>query len=146
MLEFSLAPEGDVSELDAERIRQGVRDFNAATVGEDRFSPLHVYARDPGGDLIGGLVGGTYWSWLHIDSLWVQEDQRRNGYGSRLLSIAENEALNRGCKNAFLDTFSFQARPLYESIGYRVVGTIVGFPATHTRCFMVKALTSSGAA
>ena len=39
-----------------------------------------------------------------------------------------------------LDTFSFQARPFYERHGYRVVGTVPGFPHGHERYFMAKEL------
>jgi hypothetical protein len=60
--------------------------------------------------------------------------------------MAESEAVHRGCQDAFLDTFSFQARPLYERLGYRVVGTIPGFPPGHERYFMVKFLGTKGAA
>lgn len=37
---------------------------------------------------------------------------------------AELYAVERGCTNAFLDTFSFQARPFYEKLGYRVFGIL----------------------
>ena len=144
--DFEVATGSAVSAADAERVKQGLRDHNASVLGEAGYAHLHVYARDSGGALIGGLVGGTYWRWLHVESLWVSEPHRHRGTGSRLLTLAEAEAVRRGCGHAFLDTFSFQARPLYERLGYRCVGTVSDFPAGHERYFMVKRLGQDSAA
>ena len=41
-----------------------------------------------------------------------------------------------------LDTLSFQARPFYEKLGYRVYGQLEDFPAGsgHTRYYLTKTL------
>ena len=144
MPKFDVISDPGECEVEAQRIHQGVRDFNASILGEEGFRPLHVFARDDAGDTIGGLVGATYWKWLHIESMWVGDPHRRLGYATRILQMSESEAVRRGCENAFLDTFSFQARPLYEKLGYRVIGTIRDFPLGHERHFMVKALGPKG--
>jgi hypothetical protein len=41
---------------------------------------------------------------------------------------------------AFLDTFSFQARPFYEKLGYHVFGMLENHPAGHQHYFMTKQL------
>jgi hypothetical protein len=43
-----------------------------------------------------------------------------------------------GCTDAFLDTFSFQARGFYEKLGYRVFGGLDNHPAGHQHYFMTK--------
>jgi len=53
----------------------------------------------------------------------------------------EHAAKERGCTAAHLDTFSFQARPFYESLGYEVFGTLDDYPQGHQRFFMKKTLT-----
>jgi len=40
--------------------------------------------------------------------------------------MAEAEARKRGCSNATLNTFSFQAPEFYRKLGYRIVATIEG--------------------
>ena len=39
-----------------------------------------------------------------------------------------------------MDTFSFQARPFYEKLGYRVFGQLPDYPRGQTRYFLAKAL------
>jgi hypothetical protein len=53
---------------------------------------------------------------------------------------AELYAVERGCTDAFLDTFGFQARPFYEKLGYRVFGTLENHPAGYRHYFMTKQL------
>ena len=65
-------------------------------------------------EIIGGLIGGTYWGWLYIDRFWIRKDFRKLGFGSKLLKMAEKEAMDRGCKNAHLDTHDFQAVEFYR--------------------------------
>jgi GNAT superfamily N-acetyltransferase len=66
------------------------------------------------------LLGGTYWGWLYVSILWIDEKYRKNGIGSKLLKDAETEALRRGCEYAHLDTMSFQALGFYKKKKYRV--------------------------
>jgi hypothetical protein len=53
---------------------------------------------------------------------------------------AENEARERGCCGALVDTFSFQARPFYERLGYRVIGTVADYPPGHACFFLSRRL------
>ena len=52
----------------------------------------------------------------------------------------EQAAKERGCTYAHLDTFSFQARPFYEALGYEVFGILDDYPPGHHKFFMKKAL------
>jgi hypothetical protein len=48
------------------------REYNAAFT-EDDVRSLCVFARDDAGAVIGGLTGKTYWQYLDIAFLWVDE-------------------------------------------------------------------------
>ncbi len=123
-----------------EAIGGGIRDFNIEQAGPDQGKQLCILMYDAAGAIVGGLIGATYWEWLHVDLLWVRQDLRGCGHGSRLLAEAEEEARRRGARNAYLDTFTFQAPGFYERHGYRVFGELEGFPAGHRRYFMSKPL------
>ena len=60
--------------------------------------------------------------------------------GSQLLEAAESEARLAGAHNAYLETYSFQARPFYEARGYTVAGQIADLPPGGTYYLMRKAL------
>jgi len=130
--------EPDASEVDTTIVRQGLRSFNNQFIKDDGFQPLNLFLRREDGSIAGGLLGDIYWGWLHINILWVDESLRRQGYGERMLKMAEEEALKKGCRAIHLDTMSFQAKPFYEKFGYTVFGVLDDLPIGHQRIFMWK--------
>jgi GNAT superfamily N-acetyltransferase len=136
----SISIERDPRPEDIHLINEGLRAYNRRFAPDDHFSPLVILLRDRDQTLVGGLLGTTYWGWLHIDILWLTETVRRQGYGQKLVETAEQEARQRGCRAAHLDTMSFQALGFYEKLGYQVFGVLEDLPAGHSRYFMKKAL------
>lgn len=126
---------------DSRIVQQHLMAYNQAAVGEDHYTPLHLIAYEDSNAVIGGLLGVTYWNWLELNILWLREDLRGQGLGSRLLGMAEAEALRRGCGRAHLDTFDFQALGFYQKHGYSVFGQLDDQPAGHTRYYLRKTLT-----
>ena len=100
-----------------------------------------MFLRDESGTIVGGVWGQLNWNWMHIGLVWVAEALRGTGYGRQLLAAKEHAAIEHGCTAAHLDTFSFQARSFYESLGYEVFGTLDDYPRGHQRFFMKKPLT-----
>lgn len=118
----------------------GISRYNTQQAGEDQAQSLCFVVQGPDEEIVAGVIGATYWNWLHIDLMWVKDELRGRGYGQRLLAMAEEEARRRGAKHVYLDTFSFQAPEFYKKYGYRVFGELADFPAGHTRYFMTKEL------
>jgi GNAT superfamily N-acetyltransferase len=96
------------------------------------------------GMLAGGFWGATMFEWLHVGLLFVPESLRGQGVGSALMSTAEDEARKRGCRGAFVDTFSFQAVPFYEKLGYAPFGTLEDYPPGHSQIYFSKRLEPGG--
>ena len=128
------------SEAETDYIREALNQFNCAHVGDDGHTPLHLIEYDADGSIIGGLLGGTYWGWMYIDILWVREDHRRQGVGSRLLTEAEKEAMRRGCHHVHVDTMSWQAPMFYQKHGYEVIGVLPDIPRGNQKYLLMKAL------
>jgi ribosomal protein S18 acetylase RimI-like enzyme len=120
-------------------VLKGLMDFNEKKTGLV-MDYIWVFMRDRKDRVVGGLLGYTLGDWLHIELLWVEESFRDKDNGSRLLKMAENEAVRRGCKRVDLDTMSWQARPFYEKQGYTVFATLDNYPEGHRRHFMKKDL------
>jgi GNAT superfamily N-acetyltransferase len=134
VIDLSPAPE------DEQVIGRGLNEYNnehVPAVGDVQFG---VFLRGAEGKVLGGALAKAGRGWLHVRQLWVDARLRGKGYGTRLMAAAEDEARRRGCHSAYLDTFSFQARPFYERCGYEVFGTLEDFPDGHQRFFMRKSL------
>jgi GNAT superfamily N-acetyltransferase len=136
-----------VADADLARIRDGLAASQPA-LGSYAPVPLAVLLREPepggAGDdpmLMGGLLGETVWQWLSVRLLWVDPAHRGAGHGRRLLAAAEAEGRRRGCRQARLSTFSFQAAGFYERCGWRQVLALDDFPRGHQRLFYAKPLT-----
>jgi GNAT superfamily N-acetyltransferase len=114
--------------------------YNAQQTGTDDYRLLVLAVFNEDGAVIGGLWGRTVFGWLCIDVLFVPESLRGRGVGAELMLRAEREAIARGCRNAWLDTFQFQARGFYEKLGYRCFGELEDYPVGFARYFMRKSL------
>jgi GNAT superfamily N-acetyltransferase len=121
-------------------IGRGLDEYNKQQAGDYGSSTICFAVRSADGEIAGGIIAQIYWDWLAIDLMWVQEDLRGHGYGSRLLALAEDEARKRGARFAHLDTFSFQAPDFYLRHGYQTFGLLNGYPSGHQRHYMTKTL------
>jgi GNAT superfamily N-acetyltransferase len=111
----------------------------------DRIGPatphlLVIPIRDDAGVAIGGLWGISLFRWLHVEMLLVPESMRGQGVGTALMALAETEARNRGCLGMYVDTFSFQAAPFYQKMGFSQFGVLDDCPPGHARLFLQKRL------
>ena len=130
------------SEDDMRAIRKGVSVFGDLFTVPRNWRAVNLVLRTGDGDgrVIGGLLGSTVWDWLQIDTLWIDEAERGRGHGRALMARAEQIARERGCPNARVDTFDFEARGFYEKLGYRVYGELAGFPRGHSHLHLAKRL------
>lgn len=119
----------------------GLPAHNPPFGGDHGFRPLNIVVRRPGGlRAAGGLTGFRLYRWLYVKEFLLPDDLRGGGLGGALPARAEGEAAALSCIGVWLDTFSFQARPFYERLGYRVFGTIEDFPPGHSRHYLMKRL------
>ena len=139
-MKYDLTVVENADPADTTFIHNQLDQYNLLHAEDDHHQMLSVFARNEAGELIGGLLGGTYWGWLHIDILWVRADTRQHGLGKQLMHEAETEALRRGCKHAHVDTHDFQAPDFYLHLGYSVWGILDDLPPGHQRIFYRKDL------
>jgi GNAT superfamily N-acetyltransferase len=129
-----------ISDNERKFIVDGIDYYNVAATGMPDWFPINFVLRGERGDVLGGLLGLVWGGWLQVFHLWISETARGRGHGSRLMREAEAYAKCRGAVGATLETYSFQATPFYERLGYQQCGSVVGYPVGHAKYFLKKAL------
>lgn len=123
-----------------ERLDEEINAFNAAITGHHDGRLLCITVRGKSGDLHAGLHGWTWGGCGYIDLLWVRDDQRGRGLGTRLLATAEREIQRRGCDRVALSTHSFQAPDFYVRFGYQECGRTPAYPHGYDHIHLLKRL------
>ena len=134
---------GALSDADLDDLQDALVRSRPAGLRDHRRPVGHV-VRAEGGELLAGIAGHVEFGWLCIGTFWVHEAHRSRGLGARLLATLERDAVGWDCHDAYVDTFSFQARPFYERHGYRVFGELREFPPGHRKYFLHKTLGAGG--
>lgn len=140
MPKYTITIEDIPSSEDIQRLGQGLTNHALPHTPAPGFQSIAVLLRDEDGKVIGGIWGYINWNWLSIGLVWLSEELRGQGYGKQLMRKLEDEAKTRGCQHAHLDTFSYQARPFYENLGYELFATLDNYPPGHQRFFPKKKL------
>jgi GNAT superfamily N-acetyltransferase len=128
---------------DIKIIIDGINEYNLSKVSAvaEVWTRLEFVAKDKNGIEIGGILAGLgYWNGLEIKILWVKEEYRKKGIGTKILKYTEKIAIEKGAKISMLDTFDFQAEEFYLKNGYKPIGEIKDFPKGHRRIYFSKQL------
>ena len=137
-MHFRITDDGEARDI--HEIHEMLKAYNRSHREASKSVPIGVFLEDENGKKSAGLTGETFGNWLCIQYLFVCESLRGQGIGSKLLEAAESEARRRGCKYAFVDTFSFQAPEFYKKHGYQQVFTLEEYPYTGKRHYYTKEL------
>jgi ribosomal protein S18 acetylase RimI-like enzyme len=123
-------------------VATGIASHAHAAIGlpEAEASPYNFFLRNDKGEIVGGVLGNLWGDWMYVKFVWIDRSLRGRGHASRLMMAAERYAFECSCRNAFLSTFSFQARPLYERLGYQVFGEQTDYPKGHSLYHLSKRL------
>ena len=140
MSEITIEYQPEVSSEDRLAVVDGLIGYNREQGFVWERRPLNVLARDASERVVGGLLGEINLQWLFVSALWVDPELRGIGVGSSLLAEAEARAREQGCVGVYLDTFSFQARPFYEGLGYVLFGELADIPPGATKYYLKKVL------
>ena len=140
MGEIRLSSEVDARPEDIAIVENAIDEFNMNYTGDRNYRPVRIFLRDASDVLYGGITADLWGGWMHITYLWMEASLRGQGFGTRLIQAAEDEAREYGCHHAHVETFSFQARPFYEQLGYEVIATLDDYPLGEQHFILKKAL------
>ena len=93
------------------------------------------------GKLIAGLDACmTAFRILYVSTVFVDEEYRRKGIGKRLMREMEKQAKAMGADMIRLDTFDWQGKEFYETLGYEAVGHYRNQDENYAEYFFLKRL------
>lgn len=93
------------------------------------------------GRIVAGLDACiTTFKILYVSTVFVDEEYRNKGYGRRLMEEMESRARAMGVNTIRLDTFSWQGKEFYETLGYSVVGSYENAADGYAEYFFLKRL------
>jgi GNAT superfamily N-acetyltransferase len=121
-------------------VHAGLRAFNRARVNWPERQRFNVTLRASDNELRGGILASVSYDVLVLEDVFVEEHCRHGGHGARLIARAEQEGRSRGARLAVVSTFSWQARPFYEGLGYAVYAQLPYNNGAYTLFSLKKSL------
>lgn len=92
--------------------------------------------------LAGAVVVERFWDALHVKYVYVDENYRGKGLGSRLMQRAFAYGDEQKCPFAFVETMSFQALEFYQKMGFKLDFTRPGYAHGTSFHYLSKKLVS----
>jgi len=109
--------EGANSELD-DYLSNSIMSYGLKQLQGHQLVKLYCCYRN-GGNLSGAVMGSATRNLFFITHLFVEENQRGNGVGTKLLSAIETSAIKAQCTILRLNTLNKQTHSLYVNAGYQ---------------------------
>lgn len=126
------------SEQDFEVLKAGLGAYNEGFTGPLYREKVSCFVKGEGDVTLGGIIGEIKWGWLYVEGLWLADDIRTKGLGSKLLNKLEAYARSKGVSNFRLETTSFQALAFYKKQGYDLFGQLPDMPPGFMSYFLKK--------
>jgi N-acetylglutamate synthase-like GNAT family acetyltransferase len=136
--QFTIIDSPDIH--DVQFLDDRIYEFNVERTGITDGQLMAIFLRDKQNNIIAGLYGWTWGGCCEVRTLWIHEQLRGKGLGTRLMAMAEDEARARGATQMVLTTHSFQAPDFYRRLGFEPVGAFEEYPAGHRSIFLRKRL------
>lgn len=131
-----------VTAEEAEILNKKIDAFNAKQVGfHGNIEEFKNYVIKDRGNIVAGISICIYFNeCMFICVLFVDQQYRHKGLGSKLLAHAEQYAKSVGITLSHLDSFDFQAKDFYLKHGYEIFGILEDCPKGHKRFYLKKRL------
>jgi len=137
---YTIVVDHDPNQADNAVIVEGLVSFYEDVTGESRDKEFSIFLKNDSGKVFGGIQALFDTQSVYIEIFWVDKKLRHQGWGTKLLYAAEQEAIKNGCVFSTVDTWDFQAEELYLKNGYEHMGEIKNYWRHHSRIFLRKRL------
>ena len=112
----------DLNQEQVEDIEERLEDFDESYITYKMDGEIQIGIEDDG-KLVAGLDACiTNFKILYVSTVFVDEEYRRKGLDARLMREMEKRAAAMGVNMIRLDTYDWQGKEFYETLGYECVG------------------------
>lgn len=132
--------ESNPTQNDVQVLNNGIMEWAKQKKGMDQLEFFAFFIRDEAGKIVGGCAGSKMYGALYIDSLWVAEQLRGQGYGTQLMQSAEKLAKNNKCHFMTVNTMDWEALDFYKKLGFYVEFERKGYDKNSIFYFLRKNL------
>ena len=130
----------DLNEEQVEDITERLDDFDESYITYKMDGEIQIGIED-NGKLVAGLDACvTNYKVLYVSTVFVDEEYRRKGLGARLMREMEKRAAAMGVNMIRLDTYDWQGKEFYETLGYECVGSYENKEDGFSEYFYLKRL------
>lgn len=119
---------------------KGISDNAFQKKGLPPIQPFSIFIKDQTQKVLGGICGVSFHGSLYVDSLWIDETLRRQGWGTKLMHEAERIGKERGAKFVAVHTMDWEGLPFYQKLGYVVEFVREGYQKNSKMYMLRKSL------
>ena len=128
----------DLNEQQVEYVEEKLSDFDENYITYKMNGSIQIGIEEDGQIVAGLDACVTAFKILYVSTVFVDEKYRRKGYGKQLIDEMEKRAKSMGVNMIRLDTFSWQGKEFYESLGYEIVGRYAKTDDGYAEYFCLK--------
>ena len=128
----------DLTEEQAEAIEDRLAEYDEKHIGYKTEGRIRIGIEKDGGIVAGLDACMTAYRILYVSTVFVDEAQRRKGYGRELMAETEARAKELGADTVRVDTFDWQGKEFHEALGYRTVGSYENTEDGYSEYFFLK--------
>lgn len=135
-IQYDARPSPELADL----LFQGINAESAKAKGMRPIESFGFFLRDDSNTVAGGITCVLLFGCLYTDMLWIDERYRGQGWGSKLMALAETLAKDHQCTFATVNTMDWEALPFYQKLGYEIEFTRTGYEKNSTMYLLRKSL------
>lgn len=137
---YTISYTSDPKHEDIQILYDGLKDHMIAQRDLKPISFFGYFIRDNDGKVVGGCNGCFLYGCLVVDTLWVAESLRGQGYGTKLMQEAERLGVEGECRFMTINTMDWEALDFYKKLGFNIEFERKGFEKGSIFYFLRKEL------
>lgn len=120
-----------------EILLKGISDFTFQKKGFPPLQSFSIFIKNQQQNVLGGISGVILHGSLHIDSLWVDESLRHQGWGTKLMQEAEEIGKKGRLVFITVNTMEWEGLPFYQKLGCSIEFTRDGY-SENSKMFLLR--------